>query len=164
MSDLLLNLLPPPPPPPDAQSRRRRRRHMNSPGPSPHDLQSHLYQSFLDGKTTDVALRISGSWHAIYHLHRVVLIQSVSSFFLINGQYQYLSLARVSSGLSSLQASPSRRLPGHRDGNRHRRSCKSCSTTTTLPGPVRLIHTTTERGLISVLCSIRVCPRVTIVI
>ncbi|KAF8876235.1 hypothetical protein CPB85DRAFT_1443891 [Mucidula mucida] len=76
MSDLLLNLLPPPPPPPDAPRRRRRRRHMNSPGPSPHDLQSHLYQSFLDGKTTDVALRISGSWHAIYHLHRVVLIQS----------------------------------------------------------------------------------------
>ncbi|KAG7450725.1 uncharacterized protein BT62DRAFT_1001516 [Guyanagaster necrorhizus] len=54
----------------------RRRRRMNSPLPSPQDLQSHLYHAFLDGKTADVALRISGSWHAVYHLHRVVLIQS----------------------------------------------------------------------------------------
>ncbi|KAK0245397.1 hypothetical protein EDD85DRAFT_964383 [Armillaria nabsnona] len=54
----------------------RRRRRMNYPPPSPQDLQSHLYHAFLDGKTADVALRISGSWRAVYHLHRVVLIQS----------------------------------------------------------------------------------------
>ncbi|KAF8349856.1 hypothetical protein F5887DRAFT_942684 [Amanita rubescens] len=45
-------------------------------GPSAHDLQSHLYLAFLQGKTADVALRIRGSWNAIYSLHRVVLIQS----------------------------------------------------------------------------------------
>lgn len=55
-----------------------RRRRMTSPSPSASDLQSHLYQSFLTRKTTDVALNVSGaSWHAVYHLHRVVLIQSV---------------------------------------------------------------------------------------
>ncbi len=57
----------------------RRRRRMNYPPPSPQDLQSHLYHAFLDGKTADVALRISGSWRAVYHLHRVVLIQSVGT-------------------------------------------------------------------------------------
>ncbi|KAH9836612.1 uncharacterized protein C8Q71DRAFT_50224 [Rhodofomes roseus] len=45
-------------------------------GASPADLQNHLYQSFLTRKTADVALRIRGSWHAIYRLHRVVLIQA----------------------------------------------------------------------------------------
>ena len=50
----------------------------NSPTrPSPNDLQSHLYASFLQRKTADVALRISGSWHAVYRLHRVILIQAV---------------------------------------------------------------------------------------
>ncbi|TFK88520.1 hypothetical protein K466DRAFT_488780 [Polyporus arcularius HHB13444] len=44
--------------------------------PSPGDLQSHLYASFLQRKTTDVALRVSGSWHAVYKLHRVILIQA----------------------------------------------------------------------------------------
>ncbi|KAI0638951.1 hypothetical protein C8Q77DRAFT_1045670 [Trametes polyzona] len=44
--------------------------------PSPNDLQSHLYASFLQRKTADVALRISGSWNAVYRLHRVVLIQA----------------------------------------------------------------------------------------
>lgn len=47
-------------------------------GPTPADLQSHLYQSFLSRKTADVALRIRGSWHAVYKLHRVILIQAVS--------------------------------------------------------------------------------------
>lgn len=46
--------------------------------PSPNDLQSHLYTSFLQRKTADVALRISGSWNAVYRLHRVILIQAVS--------------------------------------------------------------------------------------
>jgi hypothetical protein len=41
------------------------------------DIQNHLYISFLEGSTADVALRVRGSWHAIYNLHRVVLIQSV---------------------------------------------------------------------------------------
>ena len=45
--------------------------------PSPSDLQSHLYASFLQRKTADVALRISGSWTAVYRLHRVILIQAV---------------------------------------------------------------------------------------
>jgi hypothetical protein len=51
------------------------------------DLQSHLYMSFLEAKTTDVALRIRGSWAAIYRLHRVVLIQAVSREYAI---YPYL--------------------------------------------------------------------------
>jgi len=45
---------------------------------SPRNLQDHLYASFLEGSTSDVALHISGSWHAVYRLHRVVLIQAVS--------------------------------------------------------------------------------------
>ncbi|KAI0793287.1 hypothetical protein C8Q75DRAFT_713058 [Abortiporus biennis] len=40
------------------------------------DLQHHLYAAFLEQKTADVALRIRGSWHAIYKLHRVILIQA----------------------------------------------------------------------------------------
>ncbi|KAF5377221.1 hypothetical protein D9615_006395 [Tricholomella constricta] len=45
-------------------------------GPSAVDIQNHLYTSFLEGSTADVALRVHGSWDAIYKLHRVVLIQS----------------------------------------------------------------------------------------
>jgi len=45
--------------------------------PLPLDIQSHLYASFLHSSTYDVALRVSGTWNAIYKLHRVVLIQSV---------------------------------------------------------------------------------------
>jgi len=48
----------------------------------PRNLQDHLYASFLEGDTPDVALHISGSWHAVYRLHRVVLIQAVSSIHL----------------------------------------------------------------------------------
>ncbi|GLB36572.1 hypothetical protein LshimejAT787_0308600 [Lyophyllum shimeji] len=44
--------------------------------PSAADIQHHLYTSFLQGSTADVALRVHGSWDAIYKLHRVVLIQS----------------------------------------------------------------------------------------
>lgn len=51
-------------------------------GASPADLQNHLYQSFLSHQTADVALRIQGSWHAIYRLHRVVLIQAVCGLHL----------------------------------------------------------------------------------
>ncbi|KAF9478715.1 hypothetical protein BDN70DRAFT_879632 [Pholiota conissans] len=46
------------------------------PGPSATDIQTHLYNSFLHASTYDVALRVSGTWSAIYKLHRVVLIQS----------------------------------------------------------------------------------------
>ncbi|EPQ61110.1 hypothetical protein GLOTRDRAFT_53870 [Gloeophyllum trabeum ATCC 11539] len=49
---------------------------MASPGPSPNDIQTHLYKSFLEGRTADVILRVKGCWHALYKLHRVVLIQS----------------------------------------------------------------------------------------
>jgi hypothetical protein len=45
---------------------------------SPVDLQSHLYTSLLEARTADVALRVRGTWQAIYRLHRVVLIQAVS--------------------------------------------------------------------------------------
>lgn len=50
---------------------------MNSPGPTATDIQSHLYNSFIQGSTHDVAIRVSGNWSALYKLHRVVLIQSV---------------------------------------------------------------------------------------
>ncbi|KAL0563659.1 hypothetical protein V5O48_018405, partial [Marasmius crinis-equi] len=40
------------------------------------DLAGHLYDSFLQGHTADVILRVAGSWSAIYRLHRVVLIQA----------------------------------------------------------------------------------------
>ncbi|CAA7260014.1 unnamed protein product [Cyclocybe aegerita] len=49
---------------------------MHSPGPSPSDIQSHLYTSFIQASTYDVAIRVSGTWNAVYRLHRVVLIQS----------------------------------------------------------------------------------------
>ncbi|KAI0358924.1 hypothetical protein OH77DRAFT_1420423 [Trametes cingulata] len=67
--------------------------------PSPNDLQSHLYASFLQRKTADVALRISGSWHAVYRLHRVILIQA--------GYFQSL----FTSGFSESKS----RHPGHRE-------------------------------------------------
>ncbi|KAK7687994.1 hypothetical protein QCA50_008364 [Cerrena zonata] len=40
------------------------------------DLQRHLYNSFLAQQTSDVTLRVRGSWSAVYRLHRVVLIQA----------------------------------------------------------------------------------------
>ncbi|TFK40923.1 hypothetical protein BDQ12DRAFT_733284 [Crucibulum laeve] len=49
---------------------------MNSPRPSPFDIQSHLYAAFLEARTADVALRVRGTWNAVYKLHRVILIQS----------------------------------------------------------------------------------------
>ncbi|THG99420.1 hypothetical protein EW026_g2927 [Hermanssonia centrifuga] len=45
-------------------------------GNSPAALQSHIYTSFLERKTADVALYVHGTWRAIYRLHRVVLIQA----------------------------------------------------------------------------------------
>lgn len=57
-------------------------------GHSPSDIQTHLYTSFLRASTYDVALRVTGTWNAIYKLHRVVLIQSVSSSELVNCRIQ----------------------------------------------------------------------------
>src|ERR1700691_4685510 len=72
----------------DSQSTISRRRsvriHPMSPGTppsvsiSPIDIQSHLYTSLLEARTADVALKVRGSWKAVYRLHRVVLIQAVS--------------------------------------------------------------------------------------
>ncbi|KAI0367497.1 hypothetical protein BV20DRAFT_970461 [Pilatotrama ljubarskyi] len=67
--------------------------------PSPNDIQSHLYASFLQRKTADIALRISGSWHAVYRLHRVILIQA--------GYFQSL----FTSGFSESKS----RQPSHRE-------------------------------------------------
>lgn len=39
-------------------------------------IQSHLYNSFLSGQTSDVSIRISGAFSTTYRLHRVVLIQA----------------------------------------------------------------------------------------
>ncbi|KAJ7102463.1 hypothetical protein B0H15DRAFT_875979 [Mycena belliarum] len=39
-------------------------------------IQRHIYASFLHGRTPDVALRVHGSWHATYRLHRIILIQA----------------------------------------------------------------------------------------
>ncbi|KAF8530998.1 hypothetical protein JB92DRAFT_2782164 [Gautieria morchelliformis] len=45
--------------------------------PTPTDIQSHLYLSFLHGHTADVALHTKGEgWAVVYQLHRVVLIQA----------------------------------------------------------------------------------------
>ncbi|KIJ38490.1 hypothetical protein M422DRAFT_33268 [Sphaerobolus stellatus SS14] len=50
---------------------------MSSPGNTPNDIQSHLYLSLLKGYTADVTLHARGTdWEALYHLHRVVLIQA----------------------------------------------------------------------------------------
>ena len=54
----------------------------------PRNLQDHLYASFLEGRTPDVALHISGSWQAVYKLHRLILIQAVS-FLRISFVSQY---------------------------------------------------------------------------
>lgn len=55
---------------------------VSSPVPRPSEFQAHVYSSFLQGRTCDVALRIRASWDAIYNFHRVVLIQAVSTVFL----------------------------------------------------------------------------------
>jgi hypothetical protein len=51
---------------------------VSSPPHSPRHIQNHLYQMFLEGQTADVAVVVRGSWQALYNLHRVILIQSVS--------------------------------------------------------------------------------------
>ncbi|KAH7916472.1 hypothetical protein BJ138DRAFT_1169287 [Hygrophoropsis aurantiaca] len=55
---------------------RRAKSPMSSSGLSSVDLQHHLYNSLLEGKTADVILHVRGTWEAVYKLHRVVLIQA----------------------------------------------------------------------------------------
>ena len=46
--------------------------------PSSSDIQAHLYNAFLTRSLPDVALNVQGrAWHAVYHAHKVVLIQAV---------------------------------------------------------------------------------------
>lgn len=63
---------------PRGQSYRRTGAQHMQPSLSPVDIQSHLYNSLLEARTADVALRVRGTWEAVYRLHRVVLIQAVS--------------------------------------------------------------------------------------
>ncbi|KAH8834861.1 hypothetical protein DL96DRAFT_1549557 [Flagelloscypha sp. PMI_526] len=39
-------------------------------------LTDHLWNSFLERTTSDVSIRVTASWRAVYHLHKVVIIQS----------------------------------------------------------------------------------------
>jgi hypothetical protein len=79
---------------------------MASPGHSPTDLQNHLYASFIEGSTADVALHIKGSWEAIYKLHRVVLIQAVT-IFTTNVSTFFIALNRcLNIRVSSVQCLP----------------------------------------------------------
>ena len=41
------------------------------------DIQQHIYNALVTGRTPDVALNVYGSWEGVYNLHRVVLIQAV---------------------------------------------------------------------------------------
>lgn len=65
---------------PKSESSRRALRPPTSPGsPSSVDLQQHIYNSLLESRTADISLHVKGTWEAVYKLHRVVLIQSVST-------------------------------------------------------------------------------------
>ncbi|KAE9409404.1 hypothetical protein BT96DRAFT_913524 [Gymnopus androsaceus JB14] len=61
------------------------------------DIQSHLYNSFLTGETSDVCIRISGAFNAVYKLHRVVLIQAGFWRDLFTGGFIESSLKRKTS-------------------------------------------------------------------
>ncbi|KAH9005925.1 hypothetical protein EDB86DRAFT_3061648 [Lactarius hatsudake] len=55
--------------------------------PQPAEFQAHIYNSFLQGNTSDVSLRIRASWNAIYNFHRVVLIQADFFRYLFTGGF-----------------------------------------------------------------------------
>ncbi|KAH9043817.1 hypothetical protein EDB85DRAFT_2138504 [Lactarius pseudohatsudake] len=55
--------------------------------PQPAEFQAHIYNSFLQGNTSDVTLRIRASWNAIYNFHRVVLIQADFFRYLFTGGF-----------------------------------------------------------------------------
>ncbi|KAI9512284.1 hypothetical protein F5148DRAFT_1163765 [Russula earlei] len=59
----------------------------SSPAPRPAEFQAHIYNAFLQGRTSDVALRIRASWDAIYKCHRVVLIQAEFFRHLFTGGF-----------------------------------------------------------------------------
>jgi hypothetical protein len=63
---------------------------ISSPIPQPAEFQAHIFNSFLQGKTSDVALRVRASWHAVYKFHRVVLIQAVRIFIHPNTPFAYI--------------------------------------------------------------------------
>lgn len=77
-------------------------RRMNNGVLSPTDIQSHIYSAFLQRRTADVALRVTGTWRAVYKLHRVVLIQSVSVHQL--SPCLSKQLTRPSRGFSNLSS------------------------------------------------------------
>ncbi len=66
----------------------------SSPVPRPSEFQAHIYNSFLQGRTSDVALRIRASWDAIYNFHRVVLIQAVRTLFPLTLMFPLLTSLR----------------------------------------------------------------------
>lgn len=72
---------------------------MDSPvsSPRPSEFQAHIYNSFLQGRTSDVAIRIRASWDAIYNFHRVVLIQAEFFRDLFTGGFVESESTQVSS-------------------------------------------------------------------
>jgi len=77
---------------------------MNDHSPSPADIQSHVFSALLQGTTPDIALRVRGSWSAVYKLHRLILTQSVSLCPAVHSAV-YADRFRASSTLSSLPVS-----------------------------------------------------------
>lgn len=63
----------------------------SSPVPRPAEFQAHIYNSFLQGRTSDVDIRIRASWDAIYKFHRVVLIQAVRSLVFVRSNVSLYS-------------------------------------------------------------------------
>lgn len=74
---------------------------MLSPVHSSNQIQAHLYQSFLSGATSDVSLRCTGSWSAVYSLHRVVLIQA--GFFRSLFTNGWKESSRIDSPVDTIQ-------------------------------------------------------------
>lgn len=72
---------------------------LRSPTNTPQLLQSHLYEAFLSGETADISLRVSGSWNAVYRLHRIVLTQAVRSARDL--KYGLTNLSPISLGVLS---------------------------------------------------------------
>jgi len=82
----------------------------SSPIPRPSEFQAHIYNAFLQGRTSDVALRIRASWDAVYNFHRVVLIQAVGTgFFCSNPPFTYAP-SRNSSAIFLQEGLSSQRL------------------------------------------------------
>ncbi|KAJ7596804.1 hypothetical protein C8J56DRAFT_1011435 [Mycena floridula] len=68
------------------------------------DIQNHLYEAFLQARTCDVALNVKGSqWHAVYHLHRVVLIQSGFFRSLFTAGFSESSPRRQSNAIDEIE-------------------------------------------------------------